>query len=60
MQERTQAEYRLGGAYPGTLYRIKSYQHVLNNNQASMTGKTVTFLDNSGNSMPVTCTGNLH
>jgi len=60
MQERTQAEYRLGGAYPGTLYRIKSYQHVLNAGQADMKNKTVSFLDNSGGVMSVTCSGNLH
>jgi len=60
MDERTQAEYRKGGAYPGTLYRIRSYQHVVKNGQAAMTDRTVTFLDNSGNPMKVTCSGNLH
>jgi len=60
IQERINAENRIGGAYPGTIYRMNSYKHVIAKGQASMTGKTVEFLDNSGNPMSVTCRGNLH
>jgi len=60
LQERTNAEYRIGGAYPGTVYRIKSYKHVVDKGQAEMKTNTVEFLNNSGGAMQVTCKGNLH
>ncbi|KAJ3205490.1 hypothetical protein HDU67_008817 [Dinochytrium kinnereticum] len=45
----------LGGAYPGTKYRIDSYRHMLQKGNLNFAGGSVEMLENGGNPMTITC-----
>ncbi|KAJ3205873.1 hypothetical protein HDU67_008577 [Dinochytrium kinnereticum] len=45
----------LGGAYPGTRYRINSYRHMLQRGNLNFVGGSVEMLENGGNRMTITC-----
>ncbi|KAI9362040.1 lysozyme-like domain-containing protein [Zopfochytrium polystomum] len=42
----------LGGAYPGTAYRLRSYRHIIDTGNLNFNGGQVEMLDNSG--FPIT------
>ncbi|KAJ3112425.1 hypothetical protein HDU96_004568 [Phlyctochytrium bullatum] len=45
----------LGGAYPGTKYRINSYRYMLQKGNLNFSGGKVEMLENGGNPMTITC-----
>ncbi|KAJ1554632.1 hypothetical protein HK405_004511 [Cladochytrium tenue] len=45
----------LGGAYPATVTRVNSYQHIVDSGNLDFEDDSVEALDNSGNTITVTC-----
>ncbi|KAJ3110892.1 hypothetical protein HDU96_006169 [Phlyctochytrium bullatum] len=45
----------MGGAYGGTVYRVRSYRHVVGGGNLGFVGGTVEALENGGGRMTVTC-----
>jgi len=45
------------GGWEGTGYRIRSWDYILKNNDASMPGKSTKILENGGQPMTIQCTG---
>ncbi|KAJ3193853.1 hypothetical protein HK101_003982 [Irineochytrium annulatum] len=43
----------LGGAYPATVTRINSYEHIINGGNLNFNGNAVEMLDNSGNPLQI-------
>ncbi|KAJ1561516.1 hypothetical protein HK405_003670, partial [Cladochytrium tenue] len=52
LSSRTNYLNQIGGAYPGTVYRVNAYQHIVSGGNLDFSGDTVESLDNSGN--PIT------
>ncbi|KAI8848171.1 lysozyme-like domain-containing protein [Chytridium lagenaria] len=45
----------LGGAYPGTKYRVNSYKYMLQKGNVNFVGGSVVMLENGGNPVQITC-----
>ncbi|KAJ3210078.1 hypothetical protein HDU67_005677 [Dinochytrium kinnereticum] len=54
LQRRSEKLAEMGGAYAGTTYRVKSYQHIVDKGNMDLSG-TVEALENGGGVINLTC-----